>query len=402
MIDRFPKLRAVLSAYFLKLDVIYYWVDHTCIYPSNSGIQRVVRGLARALLKMDIKVVPVKWDEIACRFYPPTIEELQHLTKWNGPQPSEWSPWADPAQKSGRDWILIPELTTYLARTNWVDIKRYAAANRLRCAWIFYDAIPWKMQDIYPSEARLPHQHYMEGLNQFERVFAISEHSRADLSGFLAATQMPTPNLDERVLACVLPGEFVEASRVMNVKTESGATTKILCVGTVEPRKNHLCLLEAFARIIGQTQKPLELWLVGSAPLPDLAERVEHYISTVPGIRWERNTDDTRLRELYAECDFTVYPSLEEGFGLPVLESLWNARPCICRDSSAMAELAEGGGCLTAETADASELGEAMLRLIEDGALRLQLAREATTRHFKTWHDYGREIAIQLAMESVN
>jgi len=401
MIDRFPVLRAHLSAYFLKLGVIYYWVDHTCAYPSNSGIQRVVRGLARALLAIGIKVVPVKWDESNHRFYPPTHEELQHLAKWNGPQPDEWGSWVDPLPFSACDWILIPELTTYLTRTNVFDLKRYAATNKLRCAWIFYDAIPWKMHDIYPSEARLPHQHYMEGLSQFERVFAISEHSRADLSGFLATTRVSTPNLDERVLACVLPGEFLEGTRVTKVKARPSTITKILCVGTIEPRKNHLRLLEAFTSVAGQTQKPLELWLAGSGPLPELAERVEHYISTVPGIHWERNADDTRLRELYAECDFTVYPSLEEGFGLPVLESLWNARPCICRNSSALAEVAKGGGCLTTETADASELAKVMLRLIEDDALRLRLAHEATARHFNTWDDYGREIAVRLAAESV-
>ena len=382
-----------------RLGVIYYWVDHTCTYPANSGIQRVVRGLARALLEIGIKLIPVKWDESNHRFYSPTPEELQHLAKWNGPQPSEWSSWVDPSQATVIDWILIPELTTYLPHTNSADIKCYAAANRLRCAWIFYDAIPWKMRDIYPPQAILAHQGYMEGLNEFERVFAISEHSRSDLSNFLASSRMPTPNLEERVLACVLPGEFLEAARVTEIKAGSTEVTKILCVCTIEPRKNHLRLLEAYAQLIGQTQKPIELWLVGGSPFPDLAEQVNHYINAVPGIHWEQSADDSRLRELYAECDFTVYPSFEEGFGLPILESLWNARPCICRNSGAMAEVAEGGGCLIVETADATELAGAMLRLIEDDELRRRLAREATARPFKSWSGYAREVATRMATE---
>ena len=45
-------------------------------------------------------------------------------------------------------------------------------------------------------------------------------------------------------------------------------------------------------------------------------------------------------------CDFTVYPSVEEGFGLPILESLWCGKPAICANFGAMLEVAEaGGGC---------------------------------------------------------
>jgi glycosyltransferase involved in cell wall biosynthesis len=382
-----------------QLGVIYYWVDHTCTYPANSGIQRVVRGLARALLELGLKLTPVRWDQATSQLLAPTEEELLHLAQWNGPPASAWTPWVDPATSSANDWLLIPELVSNPAGPDGKTIKRYASAHGLRGAWIFYDAIPWKMRDIYPPEASQAHRHYMEGLNEFEQVFAISEFSRADLAQFLSSTRMRTPNLDKRILACVLPGEFFESARITEIKPRSNTVTKILCVCTIEPRKNHLRLLEAFSQVIRQTQEPLELWLVGGCPFPDLAERVNYYINTVPGIHWERNADDTRLRELYAACDFTVYPSLEEGFGLPILESLWYARPCICRDSGAIAEAAYGGGCLAVETADPGALARAILRLVEDDELRQRLAREATTRSFKTWRDYAYEVATHMATE---
>jgi glycosyltransferase involved in cell wall biosynthesis/SAM-dependent methyltransferase len=382
-----------------QLGVIYYWVDHTCTYPSNSGIQRVVRGLARALLEMGLRLIPVKWDRATSHLYAPTAEELLHLAQWNGPQPSAWTPWRDPLCSSMNDWLLIPELVSDPAGPDGKAIKQYASSQGLRGAWIFYDAIPWKMRDIYPPGVSNAHRHYMEGLNEFEQVFAISEFSRMDLAHFLSSTLMRTPDLDQRILACVLPGEFLEAARITEIKAESNEIKKILCVCTIEHRKNHLGLLEAFAKVVGQTEKPLELWLVGGCPFPDLADQVNHCITPVPGIHWERNADDTRLHELYAECDFTVYPSIEEGFGLPILESLWNARPCICRGAGAMAEVAYGGGCLTVETTDSEALAQAILRLVEDDGLRLRLAREATTRSFKTWRDYAHEIAIHMATE---
>jgi len=43
---------------------------------------------------------------------------------------------------------------------------------------------------------------------------------------------------------------------------------------------------------------------------------------------------------------FTVYPSLMEGFGIPILESLWHGKPCVCGGNGALGEVARGGGCL--------------------------------------------------------
>lgn len=397
--ERFIELIDNQSTPIRRLGVIYYWVDHTCGYPGNSGIQRVVRGLARALLETGLKLIPVKWDRAAGRLYTPSDEELQHLALWNGPKPDDWTPWVDPSQSSASDWLLIPELVSDPAGPGGKEIKYFASTHRLRGAWIFYDAIPWKMSEIYPPEATRAHSHYMEGLNKFERVFAISEHSRVDLTRFFATNQMRCPNLDDRIRTCLLPGEFLESSRVCEVKSIAAAIVKILCVCTIEPRKNHSGLLQAFEQVVAQTQKPVELVLVGKCPFPDLEAKVNQYINRIPGIQWEQNADDFRLRELYAECDFTVYPSVEEGFGLPILESLWNARPCICRNSGAMAEVAEGGGCLMVETANPRLLAQAILNLIEDNKLRLELGRAAISRPFKTWRDYAYEIATLMATE---
>src|SRR3546814_9879591 len=72
--------------------------------------------------------------------------------------------------------------------------------------------------------------------------------------------------------------------------------------------------------------------------------------------------DDEDLNKLYAASDFTVYPSYEEGFGLPILESLWHARPCICMNQGAMAEVALGGGCLQVNVCIEDELVQAIKR----------------------------------------
>jgi FkbM family methyltransferase len=382
-----------------RLGVIYYWVDHTVTFYKNTGIQRVVRGLARALMEQGLKLVPVKWDQSTNRFFSPSTADLEYLSKWNGPAVSSWAEWPMPEQCSQKDWLLIPELILYLDDQQLSLLKKHISEIGLRCAWIFYDAIPWKMHEIFPASFTEAHGRYMEWLSKFELIFPISDFSRGDLISFLGGTSRRTPSLEQRIQTCVLPGEFHESDRVTTYEKQLPNIVKILCVGTVEPRKNHLLLLSAFAKAATWSTRRVELYIVGRSTVPELAEEVRRITELAPNIFWEQEADDTRLHALFLECDFTVYPSLEEGFGLPILESLWNARPCICRNSGAMAEVAMAGGCLMVDTADEASLAHAIYRLTEDHGLRTQLAIEAISLPFKKWGEYAREVATRMVSE---
>ncbi|MGQ0484084.1 MAG: FkbM family methyltransferase [Hyphomicrobiales bacterium] len=380
-----------------RLGPVYYWVDHTCTYPGNSGIQRVVRGLARALIELGMELIPVKWDMASKSLIAASSAELEHLARWNGPPAGGWSKWRDPQGSGG--WLLIPELTTYLPEPSIPGLKEYTSSVGLRCAWIFYDAIPWKMADLYPPEATRAHATYMSGLSDQNLILAISEFSFLDLMRYFLEQPGRTPGLFERILPCPLPGEFLESPRITRVKESCGPIRRMLSVGTVEPRKNHLTLLEAFGKLATMTATPVELVIAGGAPFPELAGKVEAFIASEPRVRWVQSSTDSDLGRLYEECDFTVYASPEEGFGLPIVESLWHARPCICASFGAMDEAARDGGCLTTDVRDASQLAAAMKQLTEDGGLRRKLAAEAAERSFKTWKDYAREVVLRMAAE---
>lgn len=89
-------------------------------------------------------------------------------------------------------------------------------------------------------------------------------------------------------------------------------------------------------------------------------------------------------------CLFTVYPSLFEGCGLPILESLTRGKPCLCGENGALGEVARGGGCLTVkEQHNPDNLASGMRRLLEDANLRQKLKEEASARDFGTWQDYA-------------
>src|SRR5207237_647038 len=87
-----------------------------------------------------------------------------------------------------------------------------------------------------------------------------------------------------------------------------------------------------------------------------------------------------------------VYPSLLEGFGLPVLESLQHRRPCICSGHGALGESARDGGCVVVSEVGAPTLAAAIKRLLQDPAECRRLAEAAARRRFRTWGDYAGDL----------
>ncbi len=377
---------------------VLYWVEHTSIFPYNTGIQRVTRLLAKSLMAEGVEIVPVKWNAQKAVFSPPTHADLEYLARWSGPDPGAWTLSDDFADKTNT-WLLIPELTAYPSGPDLRKVVEHAASQGIRSSIIFYDAIPYKMPESCSPLATVLHTAYMGKLDLFDLVFSISENSRRDLCDFLLREKTRLIGLENSILTISLPGEFTGEPKVTRYDEPSDDIVSILSVGTIEKRKNHAKMFIAFLAATERTARKAELTVVGRVA-DDLREELEGYLSLSPGIKWVDHVDDAKLRELYSSCHFTIYPSLEEGFGLPILESLWYGKPCICRDRGAMAEAADGGGCVLVDTADEIQLADAIARLIDDGAERARLGHEATSREFKTWQAYSKEILAALSNAS--
>jgi glycosyltransferase involved in cell wall biosynthesis/SAM-dependent methyltransferase len=382
-----------------SIGLVYYWVDATLQFPKNTGIQRVVRQLARALIENGLRMIPVKLDAARGELAPLNVQELDFLSRWNGPQVNGWHDWVDPKSAGCKAWFFMPELPLNRSAPERERILTSVRALGMRTSAVFHDAIPWKWRHIYPEPFSTAHRKYMLELSGYDLVLPNSEHTREDLVDFLGA-ELPRPqSLDDKVITVLLPGEFPESARVTSPKPRSNGAVRILSVGTVEPRKNHETLLRSFEHARQESGLDLHLTIVGGSHSiePKLADRVREFIATHTNITWEENADDERLYELYQQADFTVYPSVEEGFGLPILESLWNGIPCICAGFGAMVEVARGGGCLMVDVRDTSLLSEAIRRMAVDVELRDRLVDEATRRPFKSWHDYGLEVALRMS-----
>lgn len=166
----------------------------------------------------------------------------------------------------------------------------------------------------------------------------------------------------------------------------------LLYVGTIEPRKNLPRLMEAFsaARAAGV---PHELVCTGPYGWSsrDLARKIER-LGITAAVRFMGYVPRADLPAIYNLSDFFVFPSLYEGFGLPVVEAMACGVPVITSQTSSLGEIASGAA-LTIDPEDAGALADAIDRLARSATLRRDLSERGLVRA-KTfsWQRTAREM----------
>jgi glycosyltransferase involved in cell wall biosynthesis len=147
----------------------------------------------------------------------------------------------------------------------------------------------------------------------------------------------------------------------------------LLAVGTLEPRKNYPRLIRAFLR----ARLDAELWIVGRDGW--LFQDVHAAAAGHDSVRILGHVPEEKLRRLLAGADAVLYPSLMEGFGLPILEGLAAGKPVLTSDRDPMREVA-GGAALLVDPTDEDALGDALVRVRGDTDLREELVRRGPER----------------------
>lgn len=149
----------------------------------------------------------------------------------------------------------------------------------------------------------------------------------------------------------------------------------ILFVGTIEPRKNLITLLRAFAEVLKNTDLRPQLviagqegWLVGETL------NYVHGEGLSERIKFTGYVSERDLRALYASCAVCVYPSLYEGFGLPPLEAMACGAPVIASDVPSLAETV-GKAALLVPPTDVQKLAQSLVEVISDEGKRDYFSR---------------------------
>ena len=150
----------------------------------------------------------------------------------------------------------------------------------------------------------------------------------------------------------------------------------ILSVGDLQPRKNHVGLIQAFARLI-QAKPELRHRLVIAGKDTWFSAKVREAVKNsgvADRIRLLGWVSDDDLLHLYNACDIFVFPSYYEGFGLPILEAMACGRAVACSNTSAMPEVADAAAILF-DPYKVDDIARAMGDLLLDPELRIRMER---------------------------
>jgi glycosyltransferase involved in cell wall biosynthesis len=211
---------------------------------------------------------------------------------------------------------------------------------------------------------------------QAARILAVSEATKQEIVRLL---DVPPERIVVTYDACDERFHPPEPGALAAFRRRAGLPeTFFLFLGTLEPRKNIPMLLEAYARIAAHTDASLIIgggkgWLYE----PIFAKAEE--LNLGDRVRFVGYVDNDDLPLWYAAATAFVFPSLYEGFGMPLLEAMACGTPVITTSSSSLPEVVGDAGLIVSPT-DVEELCEAMRRVITDAELRRELRERGLRR----------------------
>lgn len=388
-------------------------VTNTVRTDLHTGIQRVVKEAASRWLD-DPRAVPVAWDAEHRVLMELSPVEAERIRRWRDHLPAQsGSAEGVRAPSAASDDIVVPTGAVFLLPETTDDVHRagcYRAmalgAGADRLGIIGYDLVPITAVETVVVEQAGHFSAYLSFLKQCSHLSAISNTAAGEFTAFCAALASqgiagpsvvahplpPTPHhLDEAVIDRVRSQLGLRSDEVV-----------VLVVGSREPRKNHLAALWVAEQLWLEGHR-FRLVMVGGSAWNDDDVRGEitrlHDLG-YPLLTRTRATEE-ELFSLYQLARFTLFPSLYEGFGLPVIESLAAGTPVVTSNYGAMAEVAAGGGALVADPRDWESLLHEVRRLLSDDALLDDLTAQASGREFTTWSSYAAEVWRHLVGDSL-
>lgn len=333
------------------------WFDVTDLvrhYGTWTGIQRVVAGFASGL-----QVCPGPFALRYCHFQPnrgfvaldaAAVEQLIHALHWLREKPQRsWlarlrarigaAPTLVDPFATG-DWLLNVGLFTY--KDDWRPVvAKLLERQRIRYVGFVHDLMHLNFPEWWaPREQERIVGWYRFVANQATALLCASAATRSELERFLANLRpMVVPIITTGLAGALLPQAAGESATPMDLVKPP----YVLFVSTVEVRKNHRLLFYLWRRLreqLGDARLPTLVWVGKRGHLSDdLLTELANCRYLDGKVKWLQRVDDGQLIWLYRHSLFTVYPSLYEGWGLPVAESLALGKYCIAATSGALPEV---------------------------------------------------------------
>lgn len=218
----------------------------------------------------------------------------------------------------------------------------------VRIVSVVYDLLPIKLPHCFPPEAEGMHKRWLDCIARGSKAVCISASVARDLEDYLAKNYSDNQlEIDYFPLGSELDNRNTSNKSNNNDLAEIGMDFNkptFLMVGTIEPRKGHGEVLDAFEALWSKGQD-VNLCIVGKQGwmVEELTARIERLSEKEPRLKWLSQISDAILWELYDKATCLLGASLDEGFGLPLVEGAQHGLPIIARDIPVFREVCGNG-----------------------------------------------------------
>jgi glycosyltransferase involved in cell wall biosynthesis len=273
------------------------------------------------------------------------------------------------------EFVYSAYLLPYYVRSRHIDLLHCTAplpmpvGLRLPIVTSMHDVIPFSHPQWFtPLMALRLQGWWLKAARSSVRIIASSKHTQQAIVQYL--------NFQSSNISVIYLGNDIRPI----VKVSDFRQPYILAVGTIEPRKNLLRVLEAFSLVRGVLDPHLKLCLVGGQGWGDLdLVEVIGRFDLKNSVELLGFVSDERLAELYTNAQLLVYPSLYEGFGFPILEAMACGCPVITSRLSSIPEIA-GDAAVLVDPMDVEQLANAIRHVLQDDSLILRMRNQGRER----------------------
>ncbi|KAF1018165.1 MAG: hypothetical protein E5299_00036 [Burkholderia gladioli] len=337
-------------------------------YDAGTGIQRVVRSLLWQLIDApppDFIVRPVLAtrrrayryaDDFLASFGAVSVDTGRHRL----------------APQLG-DIFLGLDLTSRILALRQFDFLAWKAKG-VQLMFVVYDVLPAHHPEWFTARGNRSFLHWFSTIAiHADSLISIAPTTRDAAAQLIQArfsidaSSLPIRNFP---LGCDIGGRVRGRARTTARKTRARSDSPlIIMVGTIEPRKGHTLVIEAFETRWREMDDPARLVIVGRLGwgMDTFAERFSWRCAASGGkLSWIDDADDDQLSKIYRQADGLVFASEAEGYGLPIVEAAHYGIPLLLRDLPIFREIAgEHASYFTATNGDelAVQLGGWLTRL---------------------------------------
>lgn len=374
-------------------DALPAWLDGLRVHPGDgrvdwlvdvtelaredlgAGVERVTRRLLSELLLAPppgVRVQPVRLTSDSGY-----VHANGFLSRFLGLRPHAFGGDQRVDAKCGDSFIGLDFCRNHASRLR----KALAGlrASGVSINLLVHDVLPLTHPAWFPPGVPQAFDEWLRVLvEQGHRALCNSVTTAQELDAVLVARGIRPPGLALDVIS--LGADLPPAPFATVLPSKPEGLTRVLTVGTLEPRKGHAQTLRAFESL-WQGGHSFQWIIAGKAGwnVESLVARIREHPEFGNRLLWVEGPDDMQLAALYRECDVLLAPSLGEGFGLPVAEAGWHGMPLIVRDLPVFREITDGSARYFSGEAP-GDIAEALLAWCDGASIDSQPGV-----HWATW-----------------